>query len=612
MAPRLTYGDQADGPITFAAFYRTSMSAKPVADEAHRTTIYVEYTLDVQGYVTTAPGETWQELRKKLTKPAGELYYQEHGYDGATVFHVNGSSRIRDVKWGPWPELLDFTPLGGHGNASRVHWRCVICIPECDGAVQYTKHLMALNFTAHFSIDQDGYTTERVEGYLEVPITRKSEQDRTVPDCADLYRREVLAKRPPQPGWQRKGQDYKVSQDRRRLDFSWSDEELPSPLPRKVTKIQARHAVETSLKEGFTNWNVEIDATITMARGVAKSESLPVFLQLIDSRTAIADRKKTVLPVKFRVEDDIFGRGTRYSYAARYLNTVSIGMAMQALRLWRHIDGSDWTDWRTSMATTEVTDPGGPAQRIMAPSEDWIVDLCLGDVKPIPPPYLNTPPPIFRDPPPDKPKPDDSIKPKKPKPDETWVEYEARLRYRSRSSSVRHKKLPKTPQGETPRLEGFAVQTPSSQPTTPPRGGSTIPFPVPPGPPGGKPGDAPASTIKLEQGGIGAESPQGAMPSDTVQTVTSPTRTIVLHGHGVRYGYRVPVPYLTRINGVPVVEFERHVEETSYEAVLGVPLFRTDWAIEYILPAAPAGMFPTQGNPALGISGEAGDRSSQL
>lgn len=103
--------------IAFTALYKSSVRSKPVLDEARRTTVYVEHTLNVEGYVHAGGAmtdSTMEGIRKLLTACGGALNYSDKGF-GSLV--VNGTSAVRDAQWGPVPEILEFTPWAA--TASR-------------------------------------------------------------------------------------------------------------------------------------------------------------------------------------------------------------------------------------------------------------------------------------------------------------------------------------------------------------------------------------------------------------------------------------------------------------------------------------------------------------
>lgn len=114
----------------FSPLFETNVSGRCVQDEAQRTTMYMLYTITVDGYVTPTEDNkitiTMADLKFKLSQHAGELRYEGRGND--IVVNVPGGKN-KDVKWGPVPKILEFQPLGG-GKTAKVKWTVEVAIVE--------------------------------------------------------------------------------------------------------------------------------------------------------------------------------------------------------------------------------------------------------------------------------------------------------------------------------------------------------------------------------------------------------------------------------------------------------------------------------------------------
>ena len=102
--------------VSWLGLYKSRLSARPVPDEARRATKYIEYGLEIDGYVTAPLGSTSTDaqlaaLRRCLTQPGGPLVYKGKGY-GTLAVNSPADGPARDVAYGPWPELLDAFPVG--------------------------------------------------------------------------------------------------------------------------------------------------------------------------------------------------------------------------------------------------------------------------------------------------------------------------------------------------------------------------------------------------------------------------------------------------------------------------------------------------------------------
>lgn len=586
--------------VSFLTLYKSSVSSRPILDEAKRTTIYVEHTLSVEGYIATVTTDSsLTTMRKLLTACGGALTYTSKGFGDLTV-NVNV---VRDVAWGPIPEILEWVPLGGDGNAAKVTWRVTTRIPECDFA-KYQFAFVALNYELALDIDESGYTTDRMGGYLEIPMTRITQGNRTLPNNVDFYR--PLIRPDVALGFQRKSQSFHVSKDKRRLDFQFVDEEIPVPFPDGVTKIDARETIEGSLDRlgrfiagAFRGWLVTIEATITLARGLPKTDALAKFFVVVSSRTKhLTDApppnggtKAVLLPLRVRYEDDIFDRTSRFSITFACVAGLTAYGVLSLSGIWKPIEGTGYAKWLTSLGPTNTTGARGWAGAENHAGADAIIDLCIGATSA---PYLKQPlGPLNAAPKLGAPADPGSIlnaKLKNLDPGSSWVTYRPGLHSHSSANVVRHKPLPRPPGS------GGGGGTLTATKSAPVSGGSTVSLPT----------NVPGSYVGPAITDAGAASALGGLntgdqgrdyPADVFQRTAAPTRTVDLVGWAVRIGYRIPVPKLDSVGGVPCVEMERHVFETEPWAFGPVLIFFTSWAIRYAVGSAPAGQLPYPANP---------------
>lgn len=585
--------------------YKTSVSTRPIQDDARRTTVAVEHTITVVGFITGGADTSLTSIRKLLTAQAGEIKYNDLGFG---TLHVNGNSNVRDAHWGPATKMVDYKPLGGDGQAAMVTWQAVVVIPECEDRTTYQRGIMALNYEVRFDIDGDGYTTEHVSGYIEIPMTRWAAGSRVVPDSVDRFGayREKLEAREVRQGFRRGPQSFTVSPDRRRLDFSWADTQMPSPLPNRVTKIDLRQGVKSRTKLiQAVMWNVTFSGTITMAAGVPKNEALGIFLSLVASRIA---KPKQAMWVNLEIEDDVFGRSSRFSLTIQHLAAAPLPEILDAYRMWTPVKGASWAGWRESMYATKVFRSRGQAGLSYEAAEDAIVDLCEVFA-----------PPVAPDDPDDDGKPPGHtisttvIRSTKRDPASSWIDFRMGFIWRERSNVVAHKPLPKDPveppgAGRGGSLRPFDTGGPaggSLQAFPAGRGGSLRPFPeskgqavAPMAVGADKPLDATA----------GPSANQGRSPAfapDLTQGAAGASRRMVLWGNALRIGYKITPARLDNVGGVAVVEEWREVNAFVAGRIDGDAVHACEWAIGYIVPDSPEGPLSIPGNPWLDVPGDA-------
>lgn len=291
----LSYNGCVFGPLFF-----TSVSGRCVKDEAQRTVKYMEYDLVVDGYVTAPQGfleEAAREdvvgsitsMRRLLTAQGGALIYRGRGCE----LSVNAGG-VRDVAWGPSPELLEFQPLGG-GLSAKCVWKVKVRIPEVTARLQPqlttvvsgTKPgrggpksvafgglaaipLLQFNYETVVSYGEDGYSSLSVKGTLEIPLTRIPNQTtRTLTQTADDMRGLIESRVMSGIDLARfriTKRDFNLSRDKRTLEWNFQAEEKPyMDLPQGCTVARGSYSVKPAKAGmGLCNWLCTLRATYTV------------------------------------------------------------------------------------------------------------------------------------------------------------------------------------------------------------------------------------------------------------------------------------------------------------------------------------------------------------
>jgi hypothetical protein len=361
-----------------------------------------------------------------------------------------------------------------------------------------------------------------------------------------------------------------------------------------VASIDAKYTLSPVGWISGIKYLVTLDATITMVQGAAKSESLHVFLLLAGAKFGALRRvggavKVINVPTQLRVEEDVFGRTTRFSLGVHVISedgNIANFLASQS-QLWKPLP-TDHSLWQTSLQPFGTQGVRGYNRAYASPASDGVIDLCVRRENAL----------IANGRAPDKRAGggDDAEREVKEtfkvllrnlNPANSWLDYNIWLRYNERSGAVRHKLL--LPADDS------AARNPAD----------LSPGPPPPSVYGGRLGDD--DSVRSQTGpGIAPAEGKGTRVTDPVQRPTNPSRRVWLCGHGTRLGYRVPTPRLVSVGGVIPVEVERWIDERPIGAVAGIPVYRTDWQIEYLLPSSPGGMVEIPANPIYGIDGASG------
>lgn len=295
---------------TFSPFFVTNISGVAVKDEARRTVKYVQYFLEVDGYVTMDPtftgntppfgvgnvppgglSPTMKALEFALTAQGGALTYTGRGFDlvvnkagvGGTF---NGDQR--DVAWGPIPELLEFQPLGG-GMSAKVRWRVTVNLVNTKHTPTSAPALLQFNCETSVTYGEDYYSTMTVRGTMEIPLTRTAQGDRTLTATVDNFRNQLNLRIFPGIDLTRfrvTNREYPVSRDKRTMEFNITVEEKPyMDLPPDATVARGNYTVRPfSAGMGLQKWQCNLDVTYTICPGRPRRVAYVMFLCLVRER----------------------------------------------------------------------------------------------------------------------------------------------------------------------------------------------------------------------------------------------------------------------------------------------------------------------------------------
>lgn len=361
----------------FDGAIQVTAATKLVRDDAERTVLYHEITITVKAIVHNAftTNDDILDLRRKLGEQGKSLIWTGQGHGNDLIVNVAGG--VGDVKWGPKPEVISWTPIGG-AQACEIEWRVTTCVSVCDqaGSPRF-RGIMAFNYSVSYDVSL-GYTTRTVSGYLEIAQTREG---RSVPDTADNYRHLIAPVVPLK--FRRESTTWSLSADKSRLDFTIRDAEVRSPnaFPNGVVDASGSHRVSWSRRETAVQHN-RITLELEMAADRPMAEAYAYMLLLVDLRRG--DKTKSIL-LSVDVEEDLFSRRASFSVGWRRYGTV--GDILVDSSLWTPI-GTLWHEWLESMGL--VFQNRGYAQLFHQPGSDAIVDLCGAqgaipwDAQPIP------------------------------------------------------------------------------------------------------------------------------------------------------------------------------------------------------------------------------------
>lgn len=603
----------------FSAYAETlEFRGTPQYDSSRRTIVATMFSLTISDYIQN--GDTDAQARLaiiRLTQPAAGLVYTGRGFSNVRI-NLGGTN---DCSWGPAPRVISLTPMGGSGKTVKIVWTVEWLQPTCQDGRTSAGSIMEWCYKLSFDIDRSGYTTRRYQGHIRIAQTRPDIKIRTVQRSADEWRDQVTPAIPNK--FRRVSQNWSLSEDKCKLDFTIVDEQMPpNPPPRGVVQAEANHEISCDGGKIF-NWMGTISARYEIADNATVEKAVTAFFALIKDRvgskkfepaelkggdgTPLTIRSAgVIIPWGFSVgEPEIYGKRSasfRFSYRVA---GVDLAQILNQGGLWRATPtdrgsglaglanaGRDGFDlWAGSMKSAQ-SNRGISGLNFTANGSDFIVDLCAA-VKPIPPlptalkiafseAVVNLPGgPVlganfstalqsllsttFPAPPPDK----------------SWLDYRITTITEGSSGTVESKPLPVTPIPVRPSGSTAAGWDASQtgMPTTPP----AYDKPFPPLPNAG---------------------------NVSVQRRTSPTLYVRLVGQALRVGYPIQIPELVSVAGAtPTMVSRVDCGEGFAQSVVGnvlVPVYAASFNLRYVLNDVPQGPI---GPPVNGLIGGTGPSS---
>lgn len=608
----------------FGSFVTSKVEGKPEYDDAQRMIKFWVWRIKVSFYVNAGAGENTNdaldEIRRKLTVPGKRLQFNLRGFGDFDINH----GRVKDVSNGPKILGLSWTPIGADQTA-LVEWEVEARTPECPNS-KYARALSALTYSVDYDLDEHGFTSYTLAGSWEIALTFGNNY--TLPDNADNYRDRLI---PPVPlGYKRIRQNYKLSPDRRRMDFTVTDQQQAVPLPPGVTQAELKHRITSNARAGFNRWNCTISGSFRTSPEYPKSDAYKHFYLFVAGRLlkARADYPDvTILPKQIDIEENVFGHDTRASISYD-MQTVGLDRILAVSGLWQPV-GTTWEQFQRSHQGG-AQHARGLSQLRYANADDTLLDLCSPQgqsnlyepeisqsnlYEPGPPPGGNSRsnpyepgnlpsvppndylPPGVQRPPPGRPWPRN---PYQPSPFvlagrnlygpggtvnayTSWQVYDAWLHYQEVHPYVFHQPL-----------AGQVVDVP---PQVNPLGAVAAVA-------GAVAAQAGAPMIGAQVQAAAAAGAEAAIsPAAVPQRITAPACHVTLHVRAQRIGFRIEIPRLTRFGGRDVVRVEENVVNRVARFMAGFPVWEMIVMHRYRLLEPPTTQNVYLANPNFPING---------
>lgn len=533
---------------SFDGTSKVTVSVEYVTDEAGRTVVYQRHVFRVVSIIQDdAKTDTAMAAIRRLLGEQGRPFtFITRGF-GDDVIVNSPAGGLKDVRFGPKPKVLNWEVIAGN-RAVQFVWECEVCVPFCpDSAVARTSGLMELNYSLVFSIDDKGYTTRTITGYLRIAMTRDG---RDIPDTADEYLDEFSSDVP--EGFKRSC-SRTLSLDKSRVDFTLTDVEIPSPngYPAGIVDISIRHRVGWRRGSGLPR-NV-ISGSIEVASDRPMEHALLTFMAIANQRidvakAAVVDATSVnggtatvptaVLIDEFSIDEDIYSRSASFSLGYRVPATLA--EFIWACGIWTPTVDT-WADWHSSIVAEQSQ--VGHAGLVHKASDDHITDPCESTSELVQSEKVLSELVAHA--------PLSALKNEKPEANNSWLKYEQNIKL-SRERPVARQRILQTADVD---FGGFY----------------------------------PNQTT-------GIVYPPNAGQIDVIQQGGQSSYYAIVTGRAARAGYEIPRPQYDLVGSVTPVEIEGDFEQAIVSNWFGCPIYGAQWRIVYYLDSSP-GAVELQPNP---------------
>lgn len=587
----LTYGDFEFNATTETLGYQIT----PVYDAAKRTVVVSRWSITLRTLLEGDPADNAvRRAVAQLSRPADVLLSFDRG---TPPLKVNLHDQ-RDAEYGPRPQVLQ---VKAHGDrTTEITWTVEFSLATCDDRVY--GGLMEFNYRLKYDIDQDGLTVLTYSGHIKIAATRERVRARTLPDSADAYRERVVP--PLRYKFRRVSQTWELDESKRGATFSVVDREWPKGAPPLgVLEWNGSHTCSTRAPGGL-QWLWHLEAEYTLLSPGYPLAATSHFGALLQDRIAEAKKMAVVgadgrltarkcwpVPWAFTASEPDLAGLTRARFSVSYtLAGTPLSEILRSSGMWKAVPaGRPGAGALTGNAhlnaytefQKEVAGPRGQFRLAFNLSDDRIVDLCerARTTAPTlaPPPLLTTdliaPAPRPLAPGTNPLLAPGGANPFAPPPSAgSWLNFVVNTHVWVSTGAVPVKTLP-----TQPIRTGGHFRSPGSgwdlSAGGAPLSGNFDPSPYPPA----------AAALDASRGDL------------TVQQRTSATLFVAVTGFALRAGWTIPVPTLSRINGVrpALVEdpdggpvgFEQGVVR---DVGLGIPVYGARFRMVYACPEVPS------------------------
>jgi len=240
-----------DGSVTFPGDVKTKIVSRQVKTSDGRAIKYVEHTLSVSGWVfssdlATASGTVdgaFDSIKQTLSQPGGALTIVGKGF--GDIYINRDSSQNRDVEWGPFPEIIEWEPLGN--ITCRFVWEVKFTLPWKKGAALSGPNILEYTWTTSYKYDSEGFCDRTITGEIDIAGSRWHQNAIVEPGWnIETYFLSIIKVECP-IGFHRRGHELNVDKAKTKVTFSfWDDQNRGLTNPPGISNMEIIHKMSAS------------------------------------------------------------------------------------------------------------------------------------------------------------------------------------------------------------------------------------------------------------------------------------------------------------------------------------------------------------------------------
>ncbi len=366
---------------TFTGLRDVKLSGTPVYDSSARVVVSTRWRLLIHFFpVDASEGAhslAMKDARYRLQEAGQGLLVTGMGFSDIAVNVPAQAFNRNDVAFGPKPGELVINQIGMIG--AECYWDCTFEVKEGLGT---QGNLAAFNYSVDYSIDEAGLTTRTLAGYLQITLARTPGQI-TVASSADAYRTQIVVD--PPTGFRRGERRFLLSQDKARLDFSFTDRQLEAEAPPANCLFCDLDYEIASQPPGFARFTASLSGSITVPSGVPPIRAAEGFMQVFTDKqsklAASVTGHGTAIPTQIRFSRPTGSRTS--SFSANWLVTGCLNDLLANGGIWEPVAGVNWSAWAESMKNSGAWGNRGTAGLAYNVANDALIDLnVVGPIVP--------------------------------------------------------------------------------------------------------------------------------------------------------------------------------------------------------------------------------------